>query len=59
VLRDTLASLDCALDQIINIGTHSLFVGHVVAVRIGEVRNPLIPTCAVADSRGIPKSAKV
>ncbi|RIV82578.1 flavin reductase [Aurantiacibacter xanthus] len=42
ILSDTLASLDCALDQIINIGTHSLFVGHVVAVRIGAAGRGLV-----------------
>jgi len=30
VLNETLASVDCRLDQIINIGSHSLFVGQVV-----------------------------
>lgn len=42
VLCDTLASLDCALDQIINIGTHSLFVGHVVAVQTGTATGGLV-----------------
>ena len=42
ILTDTLASLDCSLDQIINIGTHSLFVGHVVAVRIGAADRGLV-----------------
>lgn len=42
ILKDTLASLDCTLDQIINIGTHSLFVGHVVAVRIGTAAKSLV-----------------
>ncbi|MEP6869233.1 MAG: flavin reductase family protein [Novosphingobium sp.] len=41
-LKETLASLDCTLDQIINIGTHSLFVGHVVAVRIGSATQGLV-----------------
>lgn len=42
ILKDALASLDCTLDQIINIGTHSLFVGHVVAVRIGSAKQGLV-----------------
>lgn len=42
ILKETLASLDCTLDQIINIGTHSLFVGHVVAVRIGSATQGLV-----------------
>jgi len=42
VLKDTLASLDCRLDQIINIGTHSLFVGQVVDVRIGTRKRGLV-----------------
>lgn len=42
ILKDTLASLDCTLDQIINIGTHSLFVGHVVDVRIGAATQGLV-----------------
>lgn len=42
ILKDTLASFDCTLDQIINIGTHSLFVGHVVDVRIGVVTQGLV-----------------
>lgn len=35
ILRNTLTSLDCSLDQIINVGTHSLFVGRVVGVTPG------------------------
>ena len=42
VLKDTLASLDCRLDQIINIGTHSLFVGQVIDVRIGISKRGLV-----------------
>ena len=42
ILVDTIASLDCTLDQIINIGTHSLFVGQVVAVRIGAADRGLV-----------------
>jgi flavin reductase len=42
ILRGTLASLDCTLDQIINIGTHSLFVGHVVGVEIGSAAQGLV-----------------
>ncbi|MEP7349952.1 MAG: flavin reductase family protein [Sphingorhabdus sp.] len=42
VLKATLASLDCTLDQIINIGTHSLFVGHVVGVEIGPATQGLV-----------------
>lgn len=42
ILRGTLASLDCTLDQIINIGTHSLFVGHVVGVEIGSAAHGLV-----------------
>ncbi|MEO8722625.1 MAG: flavin reductase family protein [Sphingobium sp.] len=53
ILKETLASLDCTLDQIINIGTHSLFVGHVVAVRIGSAIQGLVyfdrSFCAVGD----------
>ncbi|MWV28671.1 flavin reductase family protein [Aurantiacibacter rhizosphaerae] len=42
ILKESLASLDCVLDQIINIGTHSLFVGHVTEVRIGTQSSALV-----------------
>lgn len=42
VLHDALASLDCRLDQMINIGTHSLFIGQVVGARIGEHTDALV-----------------
>jgi len=54
ILKDTLASLDCTLDQLINVGTHSLFVGHVVKVRIGTRMRGLVyfdrAFCAVGDA---------
>lgn len=42
ILQGTVASLDCTLDQIINIGTHSLFVGHVIGVQIGSASRGLV-----------------
>lgn len=41
-LHGSLTSLDCTLDQMINIGTHSLFIGTVVAVAMGESKQGLI-----------------
>lgn len=42
ILKGSLANLDCTLDQIINIGTHSLFVGHVVAVQTSTYKRGLV-----------------
>ncbi|MEO5708185.1 MAG: flavin reductase family protein [Alteraurantiacibacter sp.] len=42
VLLGSLVSLDCVLDQIVNIGTHSLFVGTVVDVVIGGMARGLV-----------------
>jgi len=42
ILRDALSSLDCTLDQIINVGTHSLFVGQVTAKRAGTASSGLV-----------------
>jgi flavin reductase len=42
ILKDALTSLDCVLDQILNIGTHSLFVGQVVGAKIGPATKGLV-----------------
>ncbi|WP_417613362.1 flavin reductase family protein [Parasphingorhabdus sp.] len=42
ILKGALTSLDCMLDQIVNIGTHSLFVGHVVGAQIGPASEGLV-----------------
>lgn len=42
ILKDALASIDCELDQIVNIGTHSLFVGVARSIRFEDSGNALI-----------------
>jgi flavin reductase len=42
VLKKALANIDCELEQIVNIGTHSLFVGQVAAIRIGRAKRGLV-----------------
>ena len=42
VLKGALANIDCELEQIVNIGTHSLFVGQVAVIRIGRAKHGLI-----------------
>lgn len=42
VLRDTITSLDCVLDQTFAIGTHSLFVGRVVGIAAGHAAAGLV-----------------
>ena len=42
VLKKALANIDCELEQIVNIGTHSLFVGQVAAIRLGRAKHGLV-----------------
>jgi flavin reductase len=42
LLENALANIDCELEQIINIGTHSLFIGQVVALRIANTKRGLV-----------------
>lgn len=37
ILKDALALIDCELDQIVNIGTHSLFVGVARSTRFEDL----------------------
>lgn len=41
-LVSALASLDCRIDQQIEIGTHSLFIGTVEALRLGPAKHGLV-----------------
>jgi flavin reductase len=42
VLEEALANIDCELEQIVNIGTHSLFIGQVLDIRIGGSTDGLV-----------------
>ena len=41
-LLDALACFDCRVDQVLEVGTHSIFIGAVDAIHLGENRSPLL-----------------
>lgn len=41
VLHEALTSFDCQIDQVVEVGTHSLFVSQIKAVRLGSLRPAL------------------
>lgn len=42
VLADALASFECRVTQILDVATHDILIGHVVAVRLGATAQHLI-----------------
>lgn len=41
-LSDSLVSFDCRVDEILEVGTHSIFVGLIADVHFGESGDPLV-----------------
>jgi len=41
-LLDALACFDCRVDQVLEVGTHSIFIGAVDAIHLGKNRSPLL-----------------